>query len=117
MAKNAFLEKVQTEKRKAFEVGEEIGMQKMWDYVQMALRIHEVCGAVIFGEKQIRALYAMLMQFADEYKIAFQKNDEADYKQEKMDAILREIWGDELQTFYERYPQLKKFDYVSGKWE
>lgn len=116
MAKNDYLSRIKAEKQAAFDVGKEIGMQQMWDYVQIALRTHEVCGPVIFGRKQIKALYAMLTQLADDYKIAFELTDETDYKQEEMDAKLREIWGDELQGFYERYPYLKKFDYVTGKW-
>jgi hypothetical protein len=28
-----------------------------------------------------------------------------------IDAALREIWKDELQPFYERYPYVKKIDY------
>ena len=48
----------------------------------------------------------------DEYQLAFTDHAEADYKQEKLDAALREIWGDDLQTFYERYPCIKKIDYT-----
>ena len=29
-----------------------------------------------------------------------------------IDAALREIWKDELQPFYERYPYVKKIDYT-----
>jgi hypothetical protein len=39
---------------------------------------------------------------------------EADYAQEQLDRALREVWGDELETFYERYPYLKKMNYVKA---
>lgn len=114
---NPLLNQIEAQKQKAFDVGEEMGMQKMWDYVQMALRCPDVCGAVPFGEKQFKRLYQKLIELADEYKIAFTQHDEADYKQEEMDERLKPIWGDNLQPFYSRYPHLKKFNYTTGKWK
>lgn len=43
------------------------------------------------------------------------KNDylkrQADKKQEELDALLLEIWGDDLSKFYERYPEIKQIRY------
>lgn len=52
------------------------------------------------------------VEIANEYQVAFTHDPEADYKQEQLDAALREIWKDELQPFYERYPYIKKIDYT-----
>jgi hypothetical protein len=35
--------------------------------------------------------------------------------QAQMDAQLREIWGDALQPFYDRYPELKRYDYKKAQ--
>ena len=52
---------------------------------------------------------------------AFDKCDEADYYQEKLDCALREAYGDEIRdgffSFNERYEAVKKFDYKTGKWK
>lgn len=98
-------------KQACFDIGEEVGTQKMWDFLQLALRHPKVVKSDFWGYERIVRLFAVLMEIADEYHIAFTDHPEADVKQEQMDAQLREVWGDKLQTFYERYPHLKKFDY------
>ena len=36
-------------------------------------------------------------------------------RQEELDRCLREIWGEDLVPFYERYDELKKFKYDKAK--
>lgn len=98
-------------KQACFDIGEEVGIQKMWDFLQLALRHPKVVKSDFWGHDRIVRLFAVLTEIADKYKIAFTDDKMADVKQEEMDALLREVWGDELQTFYERYPYLKQFDY------
>lgn len=112
---NAYLMKKKAERQAALDIGEEIGMQKMWDYVQICLRDPDIMGKDTFGKDRIVKLYDALKKEVDFYHVCFTDDKEADYFQEKMDAELREIWGDELQPFYERYPYIKKFDYSKAR--
>ena len=52
---------------------------------------------------------------------AFDKCDEADYYQEKLDRLLREAYGDDIKEgffgFHDRYECVKKQDYFTGKWK
>lgn len=108
---NAYLKKQQAQRQAVLDIGEEMGMQKMWDYVQMCLRDPDIMGKDTFGRERINRLFKGLAERADRYHVAFTDDKEADYYQEKMDAELREIHGEELKTFYERYPYIKKFGY------
>lgn len=112
MARNDYLERQNAMKQAYFDAGEEVGIQKMWDFLQMALRHPKVVRDDIWGHDRIKRLFTVLTEIAEEYNIAFTDHPEADVKQEEMDSVLREVWGDELKTFYERYPNLKKFDYT-----
>lgn len=117
MSKNDFLQRQRTVNQKWLDIGEEMGMQKMWDYVQLALRDPEVMGKNTIGKERMRKLFARLTVLANEYHTAFTADPEADYCQEQLDRQLREVWGDELQTFYERYPYVKKMDYNRARKE
>ena len=108
---NAYLKKQKAQQQVALDIGEEMGMQKMWDYVQICLRDPEIMGKDVFGKERINRLYKGLQQKADTFHTAFTDDKEADYMQEKLDAMLREIHGEELQTFFERYPYIKKLGY------
>lgn len=119
MAKNAYMEQQQAIRQKYLDVGEEMGMQKMWDYVQIALRDSEVMGKDIIGRSRMEKIFRKLTELADTFQTAFTDEIEADYEQEKLDAHLREIWGDDLSPFYERYPYLKqtKYDKPKKNWK
>lgn len=112
---NAYMKKKQAERQAAFDLGEEMGMQKMWDYVQCCLRDPEIMGKDIFGKERINRIFKGLQQRADMYHVAFTDDKEADYYQEKLDAELREIHGEELNVFYERYPFIKKIGYDKAR--
>lgn len=109
--KNEFLRKRNERDQAFFDAGERIGLQKMWDFMQIALRDPEIMGKDVFGRKRMEKLYQASKDLADRYNLAFTKHKEADTRQEEMDARLREIWGDDLSTFYERYPEIKKLGY------
>ena len=115
---NAYLDKQRAVQQKFLDVGEEMGMQKMWDYVQLALRDPNVMGKDIIGRSRMEKIYKRLSELANDYHLAFTDHAEADYKQEKLDDGLREIWGEDLTSFYDRYPYLKKADYTKPhkKW-
>lgn len=111
MAKNEFLRKRDERDQAFFDAGERIGLQKMWDFMQIALRDPDVMGKDVFGRKRMEKLFKASKALADRYHLAFTKDKEADARQEEMDALLKEIWGEDLCKFYDRYPELKKFKY------
>ena len=54
----------------------------------------------------------------DKYEPAWQKNDESDYYQKKLDDALAEAYGDELHdSFHKRYEYAPEFDYGKGRWK
>ena len=56
MAKNDFIRKRNERDQAFFDAGERIGMQKMWDYVQLSLRDPVVVGRATFGKERRRRL-------------------------------------------------------------
>ena len=115
MAKNDFLARQRAMQQGFLDVGEQMGMQKMWDYVQIALRDPDVMGRDTFGAERLERIYEALKTIADVYHTAFTDDKEADYYQEKMDQQLREVWGDKFFPFAERYPYIKQQDYLKAK--
>ena len=112
---NEFLKKRDARDQKFLDAGEEMGLQKMWDYMQIALRDPEIMGKDVFGRKRLEKLFYKAKELADYFHTAFTDDKEADLVQRDMDAALREIWGDDLNTFYERYPELKQLGYTKSR--
>ncbi len=119
MAKNGFLAKQQAIQQGMLDVGMDTGFQKCWDLIQICLRDPEAVGKDTFGKERIKRLYQSLKKYEKELGAAWlpTKEKDADVKQRDLDALLKEIWGDELCTFYERYPWVKKPDYSKGRKE
>ena len=115
MAKGDYLDRQRKAQQTYLDIGEEMGMQKMWDYVQIALRDPDVMGKDILGKARLQKVYKKLGELADHYETAFTDDKEADNRQEELDGVLREAWGDELHTFFERYPYIRKQDLSKGK--
>ena len=113
--KNTYLDRQRQRDQGFFDAGERIGIQKMWDYMQIALRDPEIMGKDVFGRKRLEKLFYKSKELADYFHTAFTDDKEADLVQRDMDAVLREIWGDDLSTFYDRYPELKQLGYTKPK--
>ena len=113
--KNAYLERRNAVNQAMLDAGEQMGIQKMWDYIQIALRDPETMGKDVMGRKRLEKLYKKTSELANYFHTAFTDDVEADHRQEELDGALREIWEGDLSTFYERYPQLKKVDYTKSK--
>jgi hypothetical protein len=111
---NAYLERRQAVHQGLLDAGEQMGMQKMWDYIQLTLRDPEVMGKDTFGKERLEKIYEHIKVLADLYHVCFTDDKEADYYQEKLDAQLRP-GCDVFYTFYERYPQLKKLGYEKSR--
>ena len=120
MAKNDFLARQRQREQDVFDAGMRIGRQQMCDYITLALRDPAVMGKDTFGGKRIVAVLQGVKRLMEEFHPAFDKCDEADYYQEKLDRLLREAYGDEIDdgffAFHDRYECVKKFDYTKGRW-
>lgn len=115
MAKNDYIARRDADRQQFFNVGEEMGIQKAWDYIQIVLRDPEVMGKNVMGVNKLKKVYTKLAEVAEHYKLAFSDHVEADFHQEELDGVLREIWGDELVVFKDRYPYIKEFSYKKGR--
>ncbi len=113
---NGYFKKRNDINQSFLDAGEQLGVQTMWDYIQMSLRDPSVVGKDTFGPNRFKKLYENCKKLADRYHVCFTDDVEADYYQEEMDGRLKEgcVEG-EFCTFYERYPQLKKIKYDKAK--
>lgn len=115
MGVNGYFKKRNDINQSFLDAGEQLGVQKMWDYMQLALRDPEVMGKDTFGPQRLEKLFKAMQAIADEYHTAFTDDKEADYYQEKLDKQLKDLWKDRFSPFYERYPQLKKIKYDKAR--
>ena len=113
--KNTYLDRQRQRDQAFLDAGERMGIQKMWDYMQIALRDPEIMGKDVFGRKRLEKLFYKSKELANYFHTAFTDDKEADLVQRDFDAALREIWGDDLSTFYDRYPELKQLGYTKPK--
>ena len=115
MSKNGYLEMRQALNQGFLDVGEQLGMQKMWDYVQASLRNPKVLGRAV-GKKAMKRLYTQCKYYADRYHICFTDDVEADVYQEELDGLIKESCDEEdFHPFRERYPWLKKLGYNKAR--
>ena len=113
--KNDYIKK-RTERDQAWlDTGEEMGIQKMADYLAIALHDPDVMGKNIYSRKRIDLFMKKLGELADFYGKAFSLKKEADWYQEKLDDALKEIYGDDLQKFNVRYPKMKELSYKKAQ--
>ena len=121
MAKNDFLARQRQREQEVFDAGLRIGRQQMCDFITLALREPDVMRKDTFSGKRIVMVLQEVKKKMEEFSPAFEKCDEADYYQEKLDCALREAYGDEIRdgffSFCERYEEVKKFNYKTGKWQ
>ena len=120
MAKNDFLARQRQREQEVFDAGLRIGRQQMCDFITLALREPDVMRKDTFSGKRIVLVLQEVKKKMEEFSPAFEKSDEADYYQEKLDRLLREAYGDEIDdgffSFHDRYECVKRFDYTKGKW-
>ena len=121
MAKNDFLARQRQREQEVFDAGLRIGRQQMCDYLTLALRDPETMGKDTFSGKRIVRVINKIHDIMCQFASAFEKCDEADYYQEKLDRALRGAYGDEIRdgffSFCDRYEAVKKFNYKTGKWQ
>ena len=100
---------------KGFAAGMMAGLQVASDYITMSMRDPEVMSGKPFGRGKIERIMENSIKLDDYFWVAFSDHVEADCRQEEMDAVLREVYGDDLIPFRERHPYAKKYDYKKAR--
>jgi hypothetical protein len=113
--KNSYIKQRDERDRKFFLAGMMMGVQLAHDFIQIALRDPETMKKDVFGRERIEKLFAKVKDLDEHFNIAFSDDKEADYKQEELDANLKEIWGKDLVPFHQRYPYAKKLGYLKPR--
>lgn len=118
MGKNGFLERQRIERQAYFDAGLQMGRQQTLDGMSVVLNDPSIMKKDVFGKDRLLAVVKGIGQFIDTYEKAWQKDDEADYYQTKLDAELARIYGVGMHdTFHTRYEYCCDYDYVKGKWK
>lgn len=107
---NAFLDKQRQLQQKCFEAGCDITAQQFFDFLCLVLNDPDIMGKDVFGEKRLLKIHEELKKVDKYFSEAFVNSQESDYYQEKLDALLRKIFG-EIDPFNVRYPYLKEWNY------
>lgn len=116
MAKqSAYLKNRQALNQSILDVGMDTGFQKCWDLIQLALRDPEFMGKDTFGKKRMKKLYNALVKYERMFGRAWLLEVDSDVLQEKLDVNLKEVWGDEIVVFRDRYPFLKQPGYQKAR--
>lgn len=114
--KNAFLERQRTVQRAYFDEGLRCGRQQIIDMMTLVLRDADIMGKDIFGKDRLLKVVKGIGEYIDIYYRAWQKDDETDYWQVKLDDALAEAYGEELHdSFHQRYTVCAEFDYGTGR--
>lgn len=113
MAKqNAFLEKQRQEKLRCIRAGMDTAWQEYWDIMCIVLNDPDVMGKDTFGKGRLLKIQQAMSEREAQFANALNTGKEADYYQEKMDAMLRAIFGDDMPAFKDRYPHIPQLDYT-----
>ena len=111
--KNNFIALLNEAKGVGFEAGLQSGRQQVMD--MMSLVLNEKYG---FGKDRLVNVVTGIGECIDKFQTAWEKSDEADYYQKKLDASLANIYGHSLHdSFYERYRYAPEYDYMKGRWK
>lgn len=118
MAKNDYLKKQKAMQQACFDAGLQCGRQQILDMVSLVLRDPDIMGKDIFGKDRLIRVVKGVGDYIDMYQPAWQKSDETDYYQTKLDDALAEAYGESLHdSFHTRYEFAPEYDYTKGKWK
>lgn len=118
MGKNDFLARQRAVQRGYFEAGLQSGRQQIMDMLSLVLRDPNIMGKDTFGKERLIKIVKGIGDYIDKYQPAWEKSDETDYYQKKLDDALAEAYGDEMHnSFYSRYQFAPEFDYTKGRWK
>lgn len=82
-------------------------IQYMTDTLVLTLNDPAVMGKDVFGKERLQKIIEAWGKKYDEFHAVFEDNDETDYYQLMLDKCLRQIFGDQMDSFGERYPWIK----------
>ena len=111
---NPFLAKQEALRQKCFEVACDTATQQFFDYMCIVLNDPEIMGKDVFGAKRLMKVQEAMRKLDKEYSQAWGGGHDSDYYQEKIDGVLKKIFG-QIVPFRERYPYLKEWDYNKPK--
>lgn len=118
MGKNDYLARQRALQRGYFDAGLQSGRQQIMDMVSLVLRDPDIMGKDTFGKDRLIKVVKGIGDYIDKYQKAWEKSDETDYYQKKLDDALAEAYGEGLaDSFYKRYQFAPEFDYMKGKWK
>ena len=118
MGKNDYLARQRALQRGYFEAGLQSGRQQIIDMVSLVLRDPDIMGKDTFGKDRLLKVVKGIGEYIDKYQPAWEKSDETDYYQTKLDDALAEAYGEGLHdSFYKRYTYAPEYDYMKGKWK
>lgn len=117
MGKNGLIQRQRATNMAFFNAGLESGRQQFIDMLCLVLHDPEIMDKDTFAGDRLLKVIKGISNKIDEYYLAWQRNDEADYWQAKLDANLESAFGVKLQnTFYQRYEHSPEFNYATGRW-
>ena len=118
MGKNDYLARQRALQRGYFEAGLQSGRQQIIDMVSLVLRDPDIMGKDTFGKDRLLKVVKGIGEYIDKYQPAWEKSDETDYYQTKLDDALAEAYGEGMHdSFYKRYEFAPEYDYMKGKWK
>lgn len=118
MGKNDYLARQRALQRGYFDAGLQSGRQQIIDMLSLVLRDPKYVDKDIHGSKRLIRIVQGIGDYIDKYQKAWEKSDETDYYQKKLDDALAEAYGEGLaDSFYKRYTFAPEFDYTKGKWK
>ena len=118
MGKNDFLARQKATQEAFLDVGVKCGRQQILDMMSLVLRDPAIMGKDTFGKDRLVKVVSGIKDYIDEYSLAWQRHDDTDVWQKRLDDRLAEAYGEKLHdSFHERYPFAPEFDYKKGKWK
>ncbi len=118
MGKNDFLAKQRAMQQAFFHAGLQSGRQQIIDMMSLVLNDPSYMGKDTFGKERLNKVIKGIGEYIDKYQPAWEKTDDTDYYQKKLDASLAAIFGDGMHdSFYKRYEYAPTYDYTKGKWK
>lgn len=87
-------------------------LRQIFDALALALRDPAVMGAKgVLGAAKVKALCKRVQEIVYEFSDAWCPVPERDYQQDRLDRALKDVFGEELQPFKQRYPFMKEQKY------
>ena len=118
MAKNDYLARQKATQQAFFTAGIQSGRQQIMDMLSLVLNDPEIMEKDTFGCGRLLKIIKGIGEYIDKYQPAWEKTDETDYYQKKLDDALAEAYGESLHdSFAKRYEYCPEYNYQTGRWQ